>query len=211
MSTATTRVKDNHLGGVLVTTAALGSAAGGLIHLNQIGAHPDFLLMAGGFALMGVAQWVFALVVLRRPSHPIIWAGGILHAAIFALWLVTRTVGLEIVPGAEVPAEVGLADLVANIFSVAVIGVAAIGTAVHEVANPVVLPPGVATRLKTIVVAGVILLTVPALLVPHEHGSHAPETPAHETSDDHASDPTHVGEHDPVHSHSTDFAPTAQP
>ena len=200
MTTATTSVNDNHLGGVLVTMAALGSAAGGLIHLNQIGAHSDFLFMASGFALMGVAQWVFALVVLRRPSRPIFLAGGILHAAIFALWLVTRTVGLGIVPGADVPAEVGFADLAANAFSVVLIGVAAIWPAVHNVSNPVVLPPEVATGFKTIVLVGVILLTVPALLVRHEHGSHASEPPAHETLHDLHQVPSHVGDHDPVHS-----------
>lgn len=210
MST-TTRVNDYHLGGVLATTAALGAAAGGLIHLKQIGAHPDFVFIAGGFALMGAAQWAFALAVLRRPSRPILLAGGVLHAAILGLWLVTRTIGLGFVPGAEVPADVGVADLAANIFSVAVVGVAAIGTAVHKAAIPVDVPLGVATRVKAVVLAGVIFLTVPALLVPHEHGSHASETPTHETSHDHASDPTRVGERDPAHSHSTDTTPTTQP
>lgn len=215
MLTATTRVKGTPLGGVLATTAALGAAAGGLIHLAQIGSHLDFPFIAGGFALMGGAQWAFALTVLLRSSRPVLITGGILHAAILALWLVTRTVGLVFVTGAELPADIGVADVVANTFSLAVVGVTAIGTALHKAASPVVLPPAVATRIKAVVLASAIFLTVPALLAPHDHGTHPLDAPTHQSihSDDHASDPTSpVGEHDPVHSNSsTDPTLATQP
>lgn len=162
---------------------------------------------------MGGAQWVFALTVLRRPSRLVVLAGGVLHAVILALWVVTRTVGLGFVTGAEVSADFGVPDLVANTFSVAVVGVAAIGRALHETVPPVV-PAAVTTRIKAVLLAGVVFLTVPALLTRHDHGTSPLDAPSHQSSHghDHASDPAGpAGEHVPLHSHSSDRHDTAHP
>lgn len=212
MLTATTRLTDNHLGGILAITAASAAAAGGLIHVNQIGSHLDFPLIAAGFALMGAAQWAFGVAHLLYPSHRVLVAGGVLHAGIFILWLVTRTVGLGFVPGAEVPADVGVADLVANAFSLVVVGVTAIGMARHGATNALVVPPSVATRVKAVVLSGAVFLTVLALIAPHDHGTHPVDASNDQTSQshDHASGAASHAESGHTHS-SDDSAPTTHP
>ncbi|MGH3649803.1 MAG: hypothetical protein ACRDU9_03765 [Acidimicrobiia bacterium] len=162
--------------------------------------------MAVGLAIMGITQWVFAVTILTRPSRSVLILGGVLHSAIAALWIVFRTIGLGFVSGAESPAEVGVADLAANIFSVAVVGVTVIGMALHRLAHPVVIPSSVATRIKAVVLADAIFLTVPALLAPHDHAHHDSESHTSETSQshDHAPNPgTDTPEHDHAGSHTS--------
>ena len=203
MLTATTRLKDNHLGGILATTAAAAAVAGGLIHLNQIGSHLDFPVIAIGFALMGAGQWAFAVAHLLRPSPRVLAAGGVFHAGIIVLWLVTRTVGLGFVPGAEAPADVGVADLVANTFSLVVVGITAIGMARHKTGNSLLLPRSMATAIKAVVLAGAIFLTVPALIAPHDHGTEPLDASTHQTSPGHEHGSDAAGHGEPGHSHSS--------
>lgn len=185
MLTATTRWKKDQHGGILATTAASAAVAGGLIHLNQIGSHFDFPLIAAGFAFMAAAQWAFAVAHLLRPSPRLLVAGGVFHVGIIILWLATRTVGLSFVPGAEVPADFGVADVVANAFSLVVVGTTAIGLARHKAATALVVPPSVATRIKAVVLAGVIFLTVPAMTSPHDHGTHPADLSTDQASPHH--------------------------
>ena len=127
MSTPPPTAAGTDLRRLLLTIAAVSAAAGGLIHLKVVGDHLDSTLIAVGFAFMGVTQWLFALMILTRPSRIVLILGGILHSAMTTIWILSRTTGLWFVTGAENPAPVGVADLAANAFSIGVVGATIIG------------------------------------------------------------------------------------
>lgn len=158
---------------ILAIAAAVFATAGGLIHLTVTRQHLDFPVVVAGFVLMGVAQWVFGFTILKRPTTVIAVSGAVLHAAIVTVWIVSRTIGLAIVPGAEHVAPVGVADIVAITFSVAVIGTVVIWRALgRSIVNVNVPYPGFRTVVAVLVI-GALFLTVPAIAAPHDHeGSH---------------------------------------
>ena len=165
---------------LLVVTAAVFAFAGGLIHLAVIRQHFDFPIVAGGFAFIGIAQWTFALTVLRYPIRLIVALGGILHTAIAGIWILSRTTGLTFLPGAEEPALVGVVDIVANTFSVGAIGAVIIWKVLNQPPNAVFVSSRVARSMVTVLLAGSLVLIVPALFTPHDRASHAlSEVPAH--------------------------------
>ncbi|MGH8958656.1 MAG: hypothetical protein ACRDVK_08260 [Acidimicrobiia bacterium] len=180
---------------IVTLSAAAAAGAGGLIHLKVLGDHLDLALVAGGFALMGLLQWTFVWCILSRPSHGVLLLGGLLHAGIAMLWMVSRTVGLAFINGAQDPEAVGVADLAANTFSVAVVGAAFVGLGLYRSGQPVVIPPSIATRVRGLVLAGAIFLTVPALLAPHSHA--VSDSHVTEVGYDHARPPSpENSEHD---------------
>ena len=198
--TATTRPNQVDLRTLVTRAAALSAAAGGLIHFRVIADHVDFPLIAVGFGFMGLAQWVFTVAVLTRGSRSALEVGIGLHAAMVILWIVSRTVGLGFIPGAEEPSAVGVADLVANTFSIAVIGAALVGLWLYRSPETLLVPTSIATRIEAVVLTGAIFLTVPALLASHDHAHASAETSESETGEghDHATTP---GTHQPEHDH----------
>lgn len=159
----------------LATVAGVLAAAGGLIHLRVIGHHTDYHVLAAGFAAMGVSQFVVALWLFRHPSRRVVLLAAGLHAAIAATWALSRTVGLGFVPGEAGAAEVGVADVVANTFSLGVIGVVVILLALDRVAGEtVLLPRAVARRMTGVAAAGALVLSAIAVSASHAHASHAP-------------------------------------
>ena len=185
MTTTTLPTKETALVQVLSFVAALSAFAGGLIHFKVIGDHPDFAVVAAGFALMGAMQWTFAWQIVTRPSRKIFGLGGVLHAGIASFWIASRTIGLPSVDGAIAPAAVGVADLAANILSIVVVGAAFLGLAVYRRDYPVGIPSAIADRMKIAAVGFVVFVAVPAMLAPHTH-SH-PTTDLAETTHDHGS------------------------
>lgn len=193
---------DTFLNQILAIAAAVFATAGGLIHLTVSRLHLDFPVVVAGFVLMGVAQWVFAFTILRRPTSFVANTGGVLHAAIVAVWILSRTAGLAFVPGAEDVASVGVADIVATTFSVAVIGTVVVWRALsRSQANVNVANSGVRTVVAALAI-GALFLTVPAIAAPHHHGgSHVLTDPAEgHTHENETPGPTghhHETEHEP--------------
>jgi hypothetical protein len=159
---------------VLAHIAVVLAVAGGLIHMVVIRDHLEFAVVAVGFAVMATGQWVFALWMLTRPSRGALLVGAAIHAVIAAIWVLSRTTGLAFVPGAEAASPVGVADVVANTFSLGVVGVAVIESALRGVVGDVVLPRVVARQMTGLVVVGALFLSVPAIWAPHDHAAHAP-------------------------------------
>jgi hypothetical protein len=182
MTTITLSKRENGLVQILVFFAALAACGGGLIHFKVIGDHADFALVAGGFALMGAMQWAFAGRILTRPSRRFLGLGALLHAGIALLWIASRTIGLPFVDGARQPTEVGVADLAANVLSVAVVGTALLGLSIYRRDFRVGVPTSMANRMKLAAVGFVVFVTVPALMAPHTH-SHPAIDPAEMTHD----------------------------
>jgi hypothetical protein len=187
-----TKTKTTTTGATADLRRALGAAAGvlaaasGLIHLAVIRDHLEFPLIASGFAVMAVVQWAFALRMLTRPSSRVLWWGGVFHVVLVALWALSRTTGLWVIPGAEAAEDVGIADLVSTTFCLGVIGIVSIARALERTGE-VRVPRSVARRVRVSVAIGALFLTVPALSVPHEHDAHGGDS--HATSGDHGAAP----------------------
>jgi hypothetical protein len=91
-----------------------GAAA---IHFAVIADHlEEWWAFGVFFAAMGVAQLLWAALVVASPSHLLVRVGVLGNAAIIALWIVTRTAGTLIGPE-----SVGVADSVATAFELGVV------------------------------------------------------------------------------------------
>jgi hypothetical protein len=152
-------------------------AAGGLIHIEASIDHRDLVLVAVGFAGMAITQLVLAGVMLLRPTTEVLIGVGAVHAAIALLWMVSRTIGLPFIPGAEEAAPVGVADLVANTFSIAVVGVTIFALSLDRAHQAISFNPSRARVIKVVVLVGALILTVAALSETHAHAHNDPESP----------------------------------
>jgi len=85
----------------LLPMAVVSSAAAAGVHAAVGPAHfRDQLLFGLFFAGSAVAQIVWSVAIVVRPSRTLLWAAVVGNAAVVVLWLVTRTVGL---PGGLLP------------------------------------------------------------------------------------------------------------
>lgn len=102
--------------------AALLSAGAASIHYAVIADHlEEWWAFGVFFAAMGVAQLLWAALVVASPSHLLIWLGVFSNAAIVALWVVTRTAGTLVGPDAHTPESVGVGDSVATALELGVV------------------------------------------------------------------------------------------
>ena len=153
------------------TLMAVLSFAGGAIHFAVIRHHLDFVAMTTGFAVMGSAQWWFAVRMVRNPSSSARLVGLLLHGAIFSTWVWSRTAGLAFVPGAEERAAVGLPDVVANVFAVAVLASLAAMSILDRRPAPTSVSARASRAIRTVVAIGVLACTAPAVVAPHGHAA----------------------------------------
>lgn len=79
--------------------AALISAGVGAVHLSVAVEHLGHWWVYGAFFLaVGVFQFGFAAVLLRRPTWPVALTGIVVNVCIVLVYVVSRTVGLPIAP-----------------------------------------------------------------------------------------------------------------
>jgi hypothetical protein len=101
---------------------AAASAAAGLVHAVVC---PEHFREAASFGLFFAAaagaQVAWAVLVLRRPSRALWWAGAAGNASVVALWAVTRTVGLPVGPDRGAAEAVGRADVLACVLELVVV------------------------------------------------------------------------------------------
>jgi hypothetical protein len=161
-------------------------AAGGLIHIEASIDHRDLAVVAVGFAAMAAVQLVLAGVVLFRPTPTVLIGVGAVHAAIALVWIMSRTIGLSFIPGAEPAAQVGVADVVANSFSIAVIGITIVWLSIVRAQQTLPFDPSTARVVKVVALVGALILTVAALSETHVH--------AHDDSDSSLSTESHTHE-----------------
>lgn len=184
---------------VLSVVVAIFAFASGVIHLAVIRHHLHYATIVVGFAVIAGAQAWFAVQMFTRPSRRAQQLGMLLHLAIVSTWLLSRSVGLAIVPGAEDPSPVGLADAIATALSTMVI-VALLTTARFDRRSSDDLVSLRASRgIVASIALGALIATLPAALAPHDHARHghprtaepAPEgdrEPGVDGQDDHAHD-----------------------
>jgi hypothetical protein len=159
----------------LAWVIATFAAAGGLIHLEASIDHRDLVVVAVGFAVMAIAQWSFAGVMLLRPTLAGLIGVGAVHAAIALLWIITRTIGLPFIPGAEQAAQVGVADVVANTFSIAIVGVAIVALSLDRAHQALSFNSSTARVIRVVVLVGALILTVAGLSETHAHAQNDAE------------------------------------
>jgi hypothetical protein len=123
--------------GAAVAAASAGAAA---IHAIVVPEHVEEWWAFGlFFLLIGVAQLVWAVMVVRSPSRSVLWLGVLGNAAIVLLWIVTRTVGTLVGPEPHTPEPVGLADASATAFEVVIVVIGVVLTQSHQLyARPMV-------------------------------------------------------------------------
>jgi len=105
-------------------TAAVASAVAGIIHAYYMPEHFDMWIGYGVFFLAAtVCQVLLALVLLAdRPLHrEVLWAGILGNAAIFAMWVVARTIGNPLGPMAGEIEKIGVLDTACKIAELTVI------------------------------------------------------------------------------------------
>jgi len=107
-------------------TAALATAAAGVIHFAFAPAHLDeslshgIFFLAAGWLQLGLA---LALVLRARPERLWLSLTGLVSVGIIATWVISRTTG---VPGSD-PEAVGFADVLATVLEIiAVLAVVAV-------------------------------------------------------------------------------------
>jgi hypothetical protein len=100
---------------VLVTGMVLLSIGAAVIHFAVIAQHFDEWWLSGIF-FVGVAlfQLAWAVAVVLRPSRRLYLAGAVVNALIVLTWIVSRTTGIPVGPGAGEPEAVGLPDVLAT-------------------------------------------------------------------------------------------------
>jgi hypothetical protein len=188
---------------ILAWAAGVAAVGAGLIHIEASLDHRDLVVVATGFAVMAISQWLVAAAILVRASRTALTLGGALHLGILFVWILSRTVGLPFIPGAESSAEFGVADVVANILSVVVVAAAVISIVVRSRSASYSLSTNFDRAIRGSVVAGALVLTVVAINSPHVHAGHDEPAPGTgsvveqvTTSHDHGGGHDHEHEHE---------------
>jgi hypothetical protein len=131
---------------LVALVVALASAGAGAIHFAVIRGHFDEYWLYGLFFIVtALIQLAWATAVIVRASDVLLVVGILVNAAIIGTWIVTRTFGLLIGPGADEAEPVGLADALATAFEVIIVVCGIL--ALRGRARAVELPPGRAEAL----------------------------------------------------------------
>jgi len=116
-STAPSRWQQQRPG--LLRVAALCSAAAAGVHYVVMPDHFHEALIYGlFFAVTATSQVGYAVLLLARPSRPLLFVGAVANAGVLVLWLITRLVAIPLGPGAGTTESFGALDLLASGFEV---------------------------------------------------------------------------------------------
>ena len=154
---------------VVVAVCGLSWAAA-LIHAEAAVEHAEVaVLHSVFFAAAASFQFLWGIVAYHRPTPRLLWTGAAFSLAIALLWVLSRTSGVPIGPGAWTPEPVGLSDVLATADEL----VLALAVLVHLRARGD-RGPAVALR-AAIAAAGVSLVLLSSLAVTFSSGHpHAP-------------------------------------
>ncbi len=102
--------------------AAWLSMSAALIHFAVIKQHfEEYQLYGWFFVVVATAQLVWAVLVVVRPSRPLLVGGALGNALVAGTWVLTRTYGSLIGPDATRPATAGFGDILSTIFEVGLV------------------------------------------------------------------------------------------
>ncbi|WP_370027441.1 hypothetical protein [Planotetraspora sp. GP83] len=113
---------DTRMPGALPLILAVCSAGAAAVHFGVVPGHFGASWVHGVFfAAAGWAQLAWAAAVLVRPGQLLFLAGAFGNLALAVIWLVSRTAGFPIGPGAWTPEPVGAPDLLCALLEAVVI------------------------------------------------------------------------------------------
>ncbi|MFP3991236.1 hypothetical protein U9R90_27975 [Streptomyces sp. E11-3] len=202
---------------IVAAFASLGAAA---IHLASAADHYAEWWAAGVFFYaIGAFQAGWAVAVLRSSGRAVMLLGLLANAGVIATWVVSRTEGMPVGPGAGVPEGITRADATAAVFQ-AVICVVALWRIRQRPAR------GFASSMRAVLLVGAASAAVAATTMPavetamshsHSHGTadesephgHDGDAPGHEDGDAEPRD-THSGT-SPTPSADTDESGAPEP
>jgi hypothetical protein len=105
--------------GAMLPSVALLSAAAATIHFAAIDKQGgDYWPFTVAFAALAVVQLAWALLVLVRPSRPLLAAGALVNAGTVLVWAYSRTAGLPVGPEPGKAESVAFADVVSTVLEV---------------------------------------------------------------------------------------------
>src|SRR4051812_32812905 len=105
-------------------TAAALSLGVAWVHLVYMGSHfAEWWAYGVFFLAAGVAQALFAPLILRRPAPWVAGAGIAANLGIVGMYVVSRTIGPPLGPHAHIPEAVGAADLATTAAEIGLIAV----------------------------------------------------------------------------------------
>ena len=161
---------------VLGALASL-SAAAAAIHFAVVFEHfRDYLLYGVFFLVLAWAQLIWPAVLLWRPSRLWLWLGIAGNAAVLAVYVASRTVGLPFGPDLHQPEQVGGLDVMSCVLEFAlVIGCAALLWRPSLADRPVRRRGGVAAAAALLAVPVLVIAATAAVMTP---GWAGPEGPA---------------------------------
>ncbi|MGC9536819.1 hypothetical protein [Streptomyces sp. UG1] len=178
-------------GRVVAAFSSLGAAA---IHFASATDHYAQWWPAGiFFYAVGALQTGWAVAVLRPSGRVVMVLGLVANAGVIATWVVSRTEGFPVGPGAGVPEDITRVGITATAFE-AVVCLVALWHVRRRTAR------GFVSSLRAVLLVGaagaaVMGVTMPAVqgAMAHSHGHAQESTPhgddGHEDGDAHESDP----------------------
>jgi len=106
----------------VVVVIALASGGVALVHFAVLGQHLHEYWASGAFfAVAGGCQALWALVVLRWPTRPLLVVGAVGNGLIIIVWLLSRTRGLPLGPDAGSAEPVAFPDVVATAYELLIV------------------------------------------------------------------------------------------
>jgi hypothetical protein len=161
----------------LLAALASLSAAAAAIHFAVVFEHfKDYTLYGVFFLVLSWAQLIWPAVLLRRPSRLWLWLGMTGNAAVLAVYIASRTVGLPFGPDLHHPEPVGALDVMSCALEFALItGCAALIWRPSLVDWPARRRAGVATAATLLAVPVLAISATTAVMTP---GWAGPEGPA---------------------------------
>lgn len=157
------------LGRLLVLAAALATAVAGVGHLSAARDHPAHRHITAFFILTALAQFAWAAAITHRTTNRLLQAGLLGNAAIVAIWAISRTTGMWLIPGADHVEGVAVKDVVTTFAELFALGAGALALALPDPARRAIIPSP--DRVLSALVAAALLFSVPAALGPNGHGA----------------------------------------
>jgi len=153
------------------------SAAAAAIHFAVVFEHfKDYTLYGVFFLVLAWAQLIWPAVLLWRPSRLWLWLGVAGNAAVLAVYVASRTVGLPFGPDLHHPESVGALDVVGCVLEFALItGCAALAWRPSLADRPVRRRGGAAAAAALLAVPALAIAAAAAVMTP---GWAGPEGPA---------------------------------
>src|SRR5215469_5638560 len=152
------------------------SAAAAAIHFAVVFEHfKDYTLYGVFFLVLAWAQLIWPAVLLWRPSRPWLWLGMAGNAAVLAVYVASRTVGLPFGPDLHHPEQVGALDVMSCVLEFALItGCAALLWRPSLAERPVARRSAVVRAASLVAVPAAVIAATTAVMTPGWAGPDGP-------------------------------------